>query len=117
VAAIDVREGLAVGSGWIPGAEGRPVEEVLEELLAASVELYAVTAIARDGLQDGPDLELLDGVARIVGAHRVIASAGVGTTADIRELARAGYAGAILGRALYEGSVTLQDALAAAATA
>lgn len=115
VAAVDVREGMAVGSGWIPGAEGRPFEEVVVKLRDAGVELFAVTAISRDGLQDGPDLDLLAQVAALVGAGRLIASAGVSSAADVAELAARGYAGAILGRALYEGTISLAEALAAAA--
>lgn len=110
VAAIDVRDGLAVGSGWVAGAAGVPVGEVVAALAAAGIVLFAVTAIARDGLQEGPDLELLDRVAAIVGAVRVIASAGVTTVADVTALASRGYAGAILGRALYEGTLTLAAA-------
>jgi len=72
-----------------------------------------VTAIARDGLMTGPDLGLLEDAARRAGGHdRIIASAGVSTLDDIRALAGQGYAGAILGRALYEGRFELADALA-----
>ncbi len=115
VAAIDVRDGLAVGSGWVEGAAGRPVDEAVIVLRDAGLALFAVTAIARDGLREGPDLELLARVAALVGADRVIASAGVSSVADVAELARLGYAGAILGRALYEGTLSLEEALSAAA--
>jgi phosphoribosylformimino-5-aminoimidazole carboxamide ribotide isomerase len=114
VSAIDVRDGMAVGSGWVAGAAGRPFGDILAELRYAGVELFAVTAIARDGLQEGPDLELLTAAAAAVGPRRIIASAGVSTVADIAELSTRGYAGAILGRALYEGTLELGDALAAA---
>lgn len=117
VAAIDVRDGLAVGSGWVPGAAGRPVAEVVEALSDAGIALFAVTAIARDGLQEGPDLELLELVAALVGAGQVIASAGVATAAHVADLASLGYAGAILGRALYEGALTLGEARDAARSA
>jgi phosphoribosylformimino-5-aminoimidazole carboxamide ribotide isomerase len=114
VAAIDVRDGMAVGSGWVTGAAGRPYNDVLAQLRDAGIELFAVTAIARDGLQEGPDLELLDGAGALVGPERVIASAGISTAAQVGELRRRGYAGAILGRALYEGRLKLAEALAAA---
>jgi phosphoribosylformimino-5-aminoimidazole carboxamide ribotide isomerase len=110
VAAIDVRNGVALGSGWVPGAAGRPVDEVVIALRTAGIALFAVTAIVRDGLQVGPDLELLERVAALVGADRVLASAGVGSIADVTGLARYGYAAAILGRALYEGTLTLGEA-------
>jgi phosphoribosylformimino-5-aminoimidazole carboxamide ribonucleotide (ProFAR) isomerase len=74
-----------------------------------------VTAIARDGLQEGPDLDLLASAAEAAPGARIIASAGVTTTDDVAELARRGFAAAILGRALYEGTLKLPEALAAAA--
>jgi phosphoribosylformimino-5-aminoimidazole carboxamide ribotide isomerase len=114
VAAIDVRDGIAVGSGWVPGAAGTPFEEALATLSATGVNTFAVTAIARDGLEQGPDVGLLERAATLVGASRVIASGGVTTTADIAGLANRGFGGAILGRALYEGTLSLADAFAAA---
>jgi phosphoribosylformimino-5-aminoimidazole carboxamide ribotide isomerase len=63
----------------------------------------------------GPDLELLERSAHDAGGHdRIIASAGVTSLDDIRALAARGFAGAILGRALYETRLDLADALAAA---
>ncbi len=88
---------------------GRPHRRLRD----AGVTTFAVTAIARDGLMTGPDLGLLEDAARRAGGHdRIIASAGVSTLDDIRALAGQGYAGAILGRALYEGRFELADALA-----
>jgi phosphoribosylformimino-5-aminoimidazole carboxamide ribotide isomerase len=115
VAAVDVRDGQAMGGGWTSDAERRPVGELIDRLRDAGVGLFAVTAIARDGLMTGPDLDLLDAAAQRAGGHdRIIASAGVSTLDDVLALASAGFAGAILGRALYEGRFELADALAAA---
>jgi phosphoribosylformimino-5-aminoimidazole carboxamide ribotide isomerase len=115
VAAIDVRDGHALGSGWTTDAERRPADDLVTRLRDAGVELFAVTAIARDGLMTGPDLELLERSAHSAGGHdRVIASAGVSTTDDVRTLAGRGFAAAILGRALYEGRLDLAEALAIA---
>jgi phosphoribosylformimino-5-aminoimidazole carboxamide ribonucleotide (ProFAR) isomerase len=113
VAAIDVRDGHAVGSGWTSDAEHRPADDLIARLCDAGIELFAVTAIARDGLMSGPDTELLERSARHAGgSDRVIASAGVSTLDDVAALAARGFAGAILGRALYEGRLDLVDALA-----
>lgn len=115
VAAVDVRDGHAMGSGWTADAERRPAADLITRLGEAGVELFAVTAIARDGLMTGPDLDLLETAASHAGGRdRVIASAGVSTLDDIRALAARGFAGAILGRALYEGRLDLAEALAAA---
>jgi len=114
VAALDVRDGQAVGEGWRRGATGRPVREALDALADAGVELFAVTAIARDGLMTGPDLRLLQ---EMVGARRgaIIASGGMASIADVRAVRDLGCAGAIIGRALYEGTIDLADALRAMA--
>ncbi len=78
---------------------------------------FAVTAIARDGQMSGPDYELLEAVRTAVPGAAIIASGGVSSIADIRELAARDFAAAITGRALYEGAFTLPEALAAAASA
>ena len=115
VAAVDVRDDHAMGGGWTTGADRRPAADMITRLRDAGVELFAVTAIARDGLMGGPDLELLERSAEHAGGHdRVIASAGVTTVEDVRTLAARGFCGAILGRALYEGRIDFVEALIAA---
>jgi phosphoribosylformimino-5-aminoimidazole carboxamide ribotide isomerase len=111
-AALDVRAGLAVGGGWLAGAQGRPVEEVLETLGAAGVETFVVTAIARDGTLAGPDLALLERLIR-QDRGRLIASGGIGSLDDLRRVRAVGCAGAILGRALYEARFTVVEAIEA----
>ena len=77
---------------------------------------FEVTAIDRDGLLGGPDLALLDGLGRL-GGGRLIASGGIGTIADLKAVRDLGCAGAIVGRALYEGTLDLREAVAALASA
>lgn len=111
-AALDVRDGQAVGHGWRAGAPGVAVEAALDTLADAGVSVFEVTAIDRDGTLGGPDLALYE---RLVGRRRgrIIASAGVTTVADLRALRAIGCAGAIVGRALYDGRLTIEDALGA----
>lgn len=111
-AAIDVRDGLAIGEGWLAGADGRPVEEAIQALGAAGIETFMVTAIARDGTLAGPDLALLERLVGLV-QGRLVASGGIGTLDDLRHVQALGCAGAILGRALYERRFTLAEAIAA----
>lgn len=111
--AIDVRDGEAIGEGWRPDAPGRPVEEAIEVLAGAGVQRFEVTAINRDGLLDGPDLELLRR-AVAVGAGEIVASGGVASLSDLRAVADVGCLGAIVGRALYEGRVDINEALSLA---
>jgi phosphoribosylformimino-5-aminoimidazole carboxamide ribotide isomerase len=112
VAAIDVRGDQALGDGWIGGPTDAPVTPLVERLVDEGIDLFAVTAIARDGMQEGPDFELLGRVAAGAGGPgHVIASGGVTTLEDVALLTRDGYAAAILGRALYEGTIALSDAI------
>jgi len=115
VAALDVRSGRAVGDGWVPGARDAEVLSLARALADAGLRRFAVTAIARDGRMEGPDLALLERVRSAVPGVAVIASGGVGSLADIRALARAGFEAAIVGRALYEHAFGVPEALAAAA--
>jgi phosphoribosylformimino-5-aminoimidazole carboxamide ribotide isomerase len=114
VAAVDVRDGQALGDGWVEGARGAETFAHVRSLAEAGIRWFAVTAIARDGLMTGPDYDLLQAVRDAVPGAAIIASAGVSSLADIRELAERGFDGAITGRALYEGAFSLPDGLAAA---
>ena len=109
-AALDVRDGLALGEGWRAGAAGLGAEDALMTLADAGVRTFEATAIDRDGLLGGPDLDLL---ARLVALGRgtVIASGGIATLDDLRAVRAIGAGGAIIGRALYEGRLDLADAL------
>lgn len=109
--AIDVRDGQAVGHGWTHDTGGIDAAEAIRRLADVGVETFEVTAIERDGLLEGPNLALYE---RLVHLDRgaVIASGGVTTLEDLRAVRRAGCTGAIVGRALYEGRLDLQEALA-----
>jgi len=114
MAALDVREGRALGDGWVDGARGADVIGLAQQLAETGMSWFAVTGIARDGLMSGPDLDLLEAVRGAVPGSAIIASGGIGSLTDIRELAARGFAAAITGRALYEGAFTLPQALYAA---
>ncbi len=114
VASIDVRGGLALGEGWREGAPGLPAAEAIAALAAVGVETFEVTAIDRDGLLRGPDLDLLRSLVSL-DRGRIIASGGVSSIADVLATRAAGCAGAIVGRALYEGGVDLRALVASLA--
>lgn len=109
--AVDVRDGRATGHGWDPGAPGTDALEAIGTLADAGVQAFEVTAIDRDGLLAGPDLELL-GSAVALDTGQIIASAGISSVEDLRAVRAIGCAGAIVGRALYEGRLTVRDAIA-----
>lgn len=110
--ALDVRDGRAMGHGWVTGGHSTQVEDAVEALAAAGVGTFEVTSIDRDGTMTGPDLELLGRVVAL-GRGAVIASAGISTTDDLRAVRTIGCTGAIVGRALYEGRFTIRAALEA----
>ena len=111
VAALDVRDGQALGDGWVADARGAEVIGLAQRLAAAGVRWFAVTAIARDGQLSGPDYDLLESVRTVVPGGAIIASGGVSSIADIRELAARRFEAAITGKALYEGAFTLREAI------
>jgi len=116
--ALDQRQGEIALRGWVTGSS-RPIAEVVAEAEAAGVVALVVTDVGRDGTLTGPDLE---GLAAMLEATTVdvIASGGVSSLADIEALTSldAGgrrLAGVIVGRALYEGRFTVEEAMAACA--
>ena len=110
--AIDVRDGRAVGEAWSTGDKGVDAEDTIRRLADVGVATFEVTAIDRDGLLSGPDLALYE---RLVGLDRgaIVASGGIARVEDIVAVRGAGCAGVIIGRALYEGRISLADALEA----
>ena len=101
---------MAVGQGWVPGAAGVPVELALAALVDRGARTFIVTAIERDGLLTGPNLDLLR-LAVDLGRGEIVASAGVSSLADISAVRALGCAGAIVGRAIYEGRLDLAEAI------
>jgi phosphoribosylformimino-5-aminoimidazole carboxamide ribotide isomerase len=114
VVAIDVRDGRASGDGWVASSATTDALEAISRLAVVGVSTFEVTAIDRDGLLGGPDLDLLTRAVEL-GTGRIIASAGIASVEDIAAVRMIGCAGAIVGRALYEGQLSLRDALSAAA--
>jgi phosphoribosylformimino-5-aminoimidazole carboxamide ribotide isomerase len=101
--------------GW-EVASGQDLLDVARRFADAGVAAFVVTEISRDGTLEGPSFDQLADVLAATDVD-VVASGGVGTVDHLRRLAdlRVGerrLAGAILGRALYEGTVDLRDALA-----
>ena len=101
------------GRGW--ETDGGDLWPVLERLDAQGCSRFVVTDVTKDGTLNGPNLELLAGVAERTDAP-VIASGGVSSLDDLRAIATltgVGVEGAIVGKALYAGRFTLPEALAA----
>jgi len=112
VLGIDARGGLAATEGWLKTSEVSAIDlarQFADEPLAAII----YTDIATDGMLGGPNVKAMAQMQAAVTVP-VIASGGVTTVDDVVRLAEAGLAGCIIGRALYEGTLKLADALRAA---
>ncbi len=109
---LDVRGSTLAARGWTK--EGGDLLEVLARLEADGCARYVVTDVTKDGTLKGPNLELL----KLVMQHTdkpVVASGGISTLQDIQDLVDLvplGLEGAILGKSLYAGRFTLEEALA-----
>jgi phosphoribosylformimino-5-aminoimidazole carboxamide ribotide isomerase len=114
IVSLDARGGKATTRGWIETTD-RDVLEVARELAARGVQRIVFTDVDRDGLQAGTDVVGLQALLDL-DAVDVIASGGIGTLGDLRELAELQHPrldGVIVGRALYEQNFDVPQALAA----
>jgi 1-(5-phosphoribosyl)-5-[(5-phosphoribosylamino)methylideneamino] imidazole-4-carboxamide isomerase/N-(5'phosphoribosyl)anthranilate isomerase len=108
---LDVRGHVLAARGWTK--EGGDLFETIERLERDGCARYVVTDVTKDGTLKGPNIELLKEVCAVT-RKPVIASGGISSLQDIAELASLngiGVEGAIVGKALYAGAFTLQEAL------
>ncbi|MGP7961403.1 bifunctional 1-(5-phosphoribosyl)-5-((5-phosphoribosylamino)methylideneamino)imidazole-4-carboxamide isomerase/phosphoribosylanthranilate isomerase PriA [Sanguibacter sp. A247] len=108
---LDVRGETVATRGWTE--DGGNVWEVLARLDAAGCSRYVVTDVTKDGMLQGPNVELLAEFARRAAAP-VVASGGISSLDDLRALRAlvgVGVDQAIVGKALYDGAFTLPEAL------
>jgi phosphoribosylformimino-5-aminoimidazole carboxamide ribotide isomerase len=111
VVGIDARDGQVAIRGWTETFD-LTADALARQVAAAGVRTVVYTDVARDGMLSGPDIEGARRLQRV--GVEVIASGGVSSVADLVAVQTAGLAGAIVGRALYEGRFTLAEALEAA---
>ncbi len=110
---LDVRGRTLAARGWTK--DGGDLYEALTRLDAEGCARYVITDVLKDGMLRGPNLDLYRDVCSRTQAP-VVASGGVSSLADLRALAGltgVGVEGAIVGKALYAGAFTLEEALAA----
>jgi phosphoribosylformimino-5-aminoimidazole carboxamide ribotide isomerase len=106
---IDARDGLVRVRGWKDGS-GISANDLAVQMRTLGLRTVIYTDVSRDGLGSGLNIPATRQLADVSGLD-VIASGGVHTLDDVMAARDAGLAGAIIGRALYEGSVILKDAL------
>ncbi|WOV88486.1 1-(5-phosphoribosyl)-5-[(5-phosphoribosylamino)methylideneamino]imidazole-4-carboxamide isomerase [Sporosarcina oncorhynchi] len=106
---IDARNGLVATNGWTETSDVKAVD-LLNRLAAVGIETVVYTDILKDGMMQGPnfdELRLMNEASKI----DIIASGGVSTENDVKRLEQMGLYGAIIGKALYEGSISLEQLL------
>lgn len=103
VVAADVRDGMVLTRGWTVDS-GAPIESFLSTLDALPLAGVLVTDVAREGRMAGSDAATFAALTR-TSAHALIAAGGIARLEDLRALAGAGAAGAVLGMALYTGAI------------
>jgi phosphoribosylformimino-5-aminoimidazole carboxamide ribotide isomerase len=109
---LDARDGLVAVEGWTE-VSSRPALDLAQELAPLQPAAFIYTDITRDGVKTGVNLEATRALAQQVQIP-VIASGGVSSLEDLRALkplASAGVIGVIIGRALYDGSIDLAEAI------
>lgn len=109
VLGLDAREGKLASRGWIETSTQQAVEVAAK---SAELPLAAIvyTDIARDGMLQGPNLPALEAMVQ-ASPHPVVASGGIADADDLRAVAATGASGCIVGRALYDGGLTLSAAI------
>ncbi|MFV1968423.1 MAG: 1-(5-phosphoribosyl)-5-[(5-phosphoribosylamino)methylideneamino]imidazole-4-carboxamide isomerase [Pirellulaceae bacterium] len=112
VLGIDARGGMVATDGWLEVSHV-PATELARSFCDEPVAAIIYTDIAKDGMLSGPNLEAMAEMNKAVECP-VIASGGITTADDVRQLAQMGVAGCIVGRSLYEGTLRLPDAIEAA---
>ena len=108
---LDVRGRTLAARGWTK--EGGDIFETIDRLDRDGCARYVVTDVTKDGTLKGPNLDLLKNVCDVTKAP-IVASGGISSLADIealRKLVSIGVEGAIMGKALYAGAFSLEEAL------
>ncbi|HWQ12659.1 MAG TPA: 1-(5-phosphoribosyl)-5-[(5-phosphoribosylamino)methylideneamino]imidazole-4-carboxamide isomerase [Roseiflexaceae bacterium] len=111
VVGVDARDGLVATAGWVD-TEQVQAAELVERMSALGVRRFVYTDISRDGTLSAPNYSATAALVR-PGGPAIIASGGVGRVEHLRRLAAIGCEGAVVGRALYTGALSLREALSA----
>lgn len=109
VLGIDARDGLVATDGWLE-TSNTPATELADQFRDVPLAAIVYTDIATDGMLKGPNVPEMAAMQSHVDVP-VVASGGVTTIDDVRRLDEAGLAAAIIGRAIYEETLQLAEAL------
>ncbi|MBC2074658.1 1-(5-phosphoribosyl)-5-[(5-phosphoribosylamino)methylideneamino]imidazole-4-carboxamide isomerase [Listeria marthii] len=106
-AGIDAKNGFVATSGWLDVSQVSYLD-LAKRMEDMHVETIIYTDISRDGTLTGPNLEQMAALQKHVSIN-LIASGGVSSRADLEALAELGLYGAIAGKALYNGNISMSD--------
>lgn len=104
----DAKDGKIATSGWLEGSD-RDIVPFIEEYAAKGVRKVISTDIECDGMLQGPSVELYKEILSVAGGIELIASGGVGSMADVEALDEINVPAVIVGKAIYEGRITLKE--------
>jgi phosphoribosylformimino-5-aminoimidazole carboxamide ribotide isomerase len=109
VLGLDARDGMVATDGWLETSD-TPATSLADQFRDVPLAAIVYTDIATDGMLQGPNVEAMAAMQRHVDIP-VVASGGVTTIDDVRRLDEAGMAAAIIGRAIYSGTLQLSEAV------
>ena len=108
--ALDIRDGIIAYAGWQQTGKDT-ISDVAGELIKTGIGTFLSTDITRDGRLAGPNLALYDKLVKEFPEADWIASGGVRGRGDVEALRDTGVAGVVIGKALYEGTLRLEEVL------
>jgi phosphoribosylformimino-5-aminoimidazole carboxamide ribotide isomerase len=110
IISIDQKEGDVMVKGWKESANIK-VGDAIAQFRAMGIDEFLLTSIERDGTLEGPDVQTLAEAAK---SARIIASGGIASIEDVIRVRSAGCSSVILGKAMYDGKVSIERAKAVA---
>ena len=108
VLGADLKDGMVAVNGWREKSS-ESVDDLFDRFSPAGLKAAVVTEISRDGMLSGPDVELYGGLMARYPNLQIVASGGVGSVSDVERLDRSGVPAVIVGKAIYEGRISLAE--------
>lgn len=108
VVGIDAKDGWVATEGWLETSNVHYIDLAVE-MEKQGVRLFVYTDVSRDGTLQGPNLEHYQALQDALSQAAVIASGGIASISDLEELESLNLAGAIVGKAYYNGNISLQE--------
>ena len=108
VIGVDVKNGSVAVNGWLEDAQREPVF-FLRDMIKRGATTFICTDISRDGMLQGPHVEFYKSMTAAFPAAAIIASGGIARAADLVSLLPSKVIGIVIGKAIYEGTISLEE--------